>query len=462
MSGAGSDTPSTVEGACLLLVDGEHYPPVVARAVAELRATGASPVAALLVGGAEKLGQVPEEIGVPLETPGPAGPEAALASLIARTGVRRVVDLSDEPVLSGEARTRMASIALWCGAVYEGPDFRFTPPPRVVQPPAPAVAVIGTGKRAGKTALGGTAARLYRDAGLRPVVVAMGRGGPAEPEVVGAGARVDPAHLLGLVAAGRHGASDYLEDALTSGVATVGAWRAGGGMAGAVAHSNLAAALQVASGLGPGVVVLEGSGASVPPAAFGAAILAANAAAGPEPLCGYFGLYRLLLADLVVLTMCEETLDREGVTAVERCARRRPLSQPHVVHTVFRPHPLADISGKKIWFGTTANERAGPVLRQHLEGNYGCDVLAVSHALARREMLRRDLDAVLGANGKPRVDVLAVELKAAAVDVVTRWGLEHGLDVVYVDNRPVTVGGDGPLEPFLLEAAEVARQRFSA
>ena len=45
----------------LVLVDGEHYPPVTARAIAALQAEGERPVAALLVGGGEKLGQVPLE-----------------------------------------------------------------------------------------------------------------------------------------------------------------------------------------------------------------------------------------------------------------------------------------------------------------------------------------------------------------------------------------------------------------
>ncbi|HWD08546.1 MAG TPA: hypothetical protein VHA57_05565, partial [Actinomycetota bacterium] len=55
---------------CIVLVDGEHYPPVTARAIAELIAAGERPVAALLVGGAEKLGQVPLDIGVAVVTPG--------------------------------------------------------------------------------------------------------------------------------------------------------------------------------------------------------------------------------------------------------------------------------------------------------------------------------------------------------------------------------------------------------
>jgi cyclic 2,3-diphosphoglycerate synthetase len=93
-----------------------------------------------------------------------------------------------------------------------------------------------------------------------------------------------------------------------------------------------------------------------------------------------------------------------------------------------------------------------------LEGTYGCDVVAVSHGLARRDALRRDLEDQALSGG---VDALVVELKAAAVDVVTRWGMERGIEVIYLDNRPETVGGDGRLEELLLEAARAATERFS-
>jgi cyclic 2,3-diphosphoglycerate synthetase len=119
-----------------------------------------------------------------------------------------VVDVSDEPVLGYVARCRLASIALWCGATYTGADFTFLPPDRSLRPAVPSVAVIGTGKRTGKTAIASAAARAWRDAGLRPVVIAMGRGGPAEPEILDAGARIDAEVLLGFLEAGRHAASD--------------------------------------------------------------------------------------------------------------------------------------------------------------------------------------------------------------------------------------------------------------
>jgi cyclic 2,3-diphosphoglycerate synthetase len=439
----------------IVLIDGEHYPPVIARAIAAMRDQGEDPVLALLVGGSEKLGDVPLEIGVPVEAP--LDPELGLADAIDRTGVRLVIDVSDDPVLSYTERCRLASVALWKGAEYSGPDFTFTPPPRPLKASVPAIGVIGSGKRSGKTAVAGHAARLFRDAGLNPVVVAMGRGGPPEPEILTSDEVLSPELLAKWADAGRHAASDYIEDALTARVPTVGAWRAGGGMAGATAFTNYQAALEQAATLNPGMMILEGSGAAIPPAQWEAGVLVVDAQVNPEAICGYFGLYRLLLADLVVLTMCEEWIGREHLATVEECIRHVPLRPPRVIRTIFRPDPLEDLSGRKIWFGTTAGEEAKDVLRREFE-NLGAQVIGFSHSLADRNRLRRELEAL---ENVPDIDAFVVELKAAAVDVVTRFGLQAGIEVVYIGNRVETVGGDGPLDESLLELARQAKERFA-
>ena len=147
------------------LIDGEHYPPVVRDA---LRALPYEWVGAILVGGTEKLR-------------GGAATTACRWST-ASTGAEIVVDLSDEPVLGPAERFRWVSRALAAGLPYVGADFRFDPPS--FEPfELPSIAVIGTGKRVGKTAVTAHLARLLaRDRDV--VVVAMGRGGPPEPEVV--------------------------------------------------------------------------------------------------------------------------------------------------------------------------------------------------------------------------------------------------------------------------------------
>lgn len=272
--------------------------------------------------------------------------------------------------------------------------------------------------------------------------------------MIEAGVKLDAAHLSSLIHQGKHAASDYIEDALTAGVPTVGAWRAGGGMAGATSFSNYENALEAAGSLAPGILILEGSGAAIPPARWDAGVLIVDSRIPISEISGYFGLYKLLLADLVVLTMCEESFSREHLAAVERCIRSGPIGQPRVVRTIFRPHPLSDISDKRVWFATTAPQSAGEVLKEHLEKQHQAEVIHISHSLSNRDQLRADLEFAAGA------DVLLVELKAAAVDVVARHGLESGTEVVFVDNRPHPVDGI-ELESAFLETGTLAQERFA-
>ena len=177
----------------LVLIDGEHYAPVVRDALAKLPY---EVVGALLVGGTEKI-RGGEDYGVPL------------VDELDTVGADLVVDLSDEPVLGPRERMLWASRALALGLPYVGADFRFEPPP--LEPVAtPSLAVIGLGKRVGKTAVAGHVARvLARD--RRVVVVAMGRGGPAEPELVETPPTLDD--LVALSRSGRHAASDHFDAA---------------------------------------------------------------------------------------------------------------------------------------------------------------------------------------------------------------------------------------------------------
>ena len=284
------------------MIDGEHYASVVRDALVELPH---EIVACVLVGGTEKL-RGGEEYGVPLA--------ASLEEAIASYAPDVVLDLSDEPVLGPPARFRLAARALALGVPYEGADFRLEPP-RFEPIRTPSVAVIGTGKRVGKTAVTGHVARvLARD--RRVVVVAMGRGGPAEPEVV----EVQPtvADLLELSRAGRHAASDHLETAALTGLPTVGCRRCGGGLAGAVGISNVLAGTRIAEELGPDLIVLDGSGAAMPPIAAERRILVVGAHQDHAVATGYLNPYRALLADLVVVAMAEDGVDHAALAAAAR------------------------------------------------------------------------------------------------------------------------------------------------
>jgi len=441
----------------LALVDGEHYPPVVRSALASAPATV---VGAALLGGIEKLTDPTAlpDLGVPVVT-GPT-PDAALVEGLARFAPDLVLDLSDQPVVDARVRMRLAARTLAAGVPYQGADFRFDPPARPHVASKPSVAVIGTGKRTGKTAVAAHLARLLRERGTPPVIVTMGRGGPPEPELIDpATFDLSPTGLLQLARTGRHAASDHFEDALLAGVATVGTRRCGGGLAGAPGDDTFAAGVRVADARPEPVLVFEGSGQAIPPVHADATVCVVPADADIELLTGYLGAYRLLLADLVVVTMAETSLaDSGAVASLERAVRGlvsggTNQQLPRFVHTVFRPYPLAPISGRRVFYVTTAPAPALGLLVRHLEHDHGGKVIGFSNHLANRPLLAADLEAAEGA------DVLVVELKAAAIDLAAGLALERGMEVVFCDNRVVTVGGDGPFEELAAAVTDLAVRR---
>ena len=441
----------------LVLVDGEHYPPVVRAAVEELRAAGRTVVGAALLGGTEKLppGAGAEEFGVPGCVSG-ATPLAALQAGLDDFGPDEVVDLSDQPVLDARTRMLLAAHALARRVPYRGAGFSFEVPPRPRVATKPSVAVIGTGKRTGKTAVAAEVARTLAADGRPPVVVAMGRGGPPEPELVDpATFSLTPEGLLALSRSGRHAASDHLEDALTAGVVTVGTRRCGGGLAGEPASATFTAGVELANARPEPMLVFEGSGTAIPPVHADATVCVVGAGADPEVVTGYLGAYALLLADLVVITLVEQPLaDLGAVVALEERIRGLVPEIP-VVRTTFRPRPLGPISGKSVFFATTAPEAVSATLAAHLE-SFGATVVGHSSALANRPRLARELEAAGPA------DVLVTELKAAAVDLATGFALERGMGVVYSDNQLVTTGGGPPMAHLIRSVASLAVDRFQA
>jgi cyclic 2,3-diphosphoglycerate synthase len=357
------------------LIDGEHYPDVVRDALAALPYDF---VGAILVGGSEKL-RGPGDYGVPL-VDGFEGAEA-------------VVDLSDEPVLGPVARMRWASRALAAGLPYVGADFRFDPP-SFERFELPSIAVLGTGKRVGKTAVAGHLARLLaRDREV--IVVAMGRGGPREPELVQTQPGV--AELVALSRSGRHAASDHLETAALYGVPTIGCRRAGGGLAGQVFVSNVLEGARLAAERAPDVVVFDSSGAAVPPIAAERRVLVV----GPEQdLDAHFNLYRRLISDVVVSIGCEI----EGaLPATLRLRATEPLE------------------GRVAVFTAGGTDVAG----------LAADVVHVSRSLADRRALAAELARI-------DADTYLVELKGAAIDMVAEHALARGRRVVLAANDVVS------------------------
>jgi cyclic 2,3-diphosphoglycerate synthase len=401
----------------LAIIDGEHYPEVVRQALAELPYEF---VAALLVGGKEKL-RGGESYDVPLA----AGLEEAVGEYA--PGV--VVDLSDEPVLGPVERFRLASRVLALGLPYVGADFRFDPPV-FVPVTVPSIAVAGTGKRVGKTAVTGKLARLAartRDV----VVVSMGRGGPAEPEVVESPPSVD--ELVARSRAGAHAASDYLETAVVAGVVTLGCRRCGGGLAGETWVSNALEGLAIAAARRPELLICDGSGAALPPVAADARLLVASALQGADVVAGYLNAYRILVSDLVVLTMA-------GPDTTELRRRIEDVKRVPVVACELRLRPLEPLAGRR-----TAVFAAGPAPTDHLDA----DIVHASANLADRDALHAELARV-------DADVYLVEIKAAGIDVVAETARARGAEVVFADNEPVALAGEPDLGAELAALVEAA------
>lgn len=458
---------------CLVLIDGEHYPPVIEAAVQEVAERYDSDVVGLvLVGGKEKLPRESLTELADLKIIAADDPRDALQKGLDDLEVDVVHDLSDEPVLDYRKRHQLASISLANGVPYRGAGFLFEPPPRPRVADRPSLAIVGTGKRTGKTAIAGFAARSLVEDGAQPVIVSMGRGGPPEPEVLqGDQIELTPQDLLALADSGKHAASDYVEDALLGRVATIGCRRCGGGPSGFVEHTNFSAGVELAADLPGDLLLFEGSGSAMPPVHADATGLVVPASIPAEYLEGYFGLYRLLLADFVVVTMCEEPFGSPSQVS-ELLSRIRNSwrasgsggsgGQTEVVRTVFRPTPTRSVEGAEVVVATTAPEAAGEAIRRHLE-DQGCVVLGISHSLADRGKLEQELGQAIssGASKASRkgADILLCEIKAAGIDTATRWGLDQGLDVVYMDNVPHGVDGDDPTQA-VLSAANLARERF--
>ena len=429
----------------LFLIDGEHYPPVVQDAMRSVQnSLGAEGVAAAFLGGTEKI-KAGTDYGVPLVKG--SDPVSAVESALSGYEVDAVVDLSDEPVIGYRERMKIASLALYAGARYLGSDFELQPPNLRPVSNKPSLAVIGTGKRVGKTAVSGYLARLLANEGFDPGVVSMGRGGPPRPEVIeGHKLEVGSEYLLEALARGAHAASDYYETAALSRVTTVGCRRCGGGLAGEPFVSNVVEGAGIANKLDTRVTVFDGSGAAMPPVQVERRVLVAGAHQDPEYIVGFLGTYRLLLSDLVLLTMSEEPMARPE--KVDRLVRAIEEVRPDlpVIPTVFRPRPVGKIEGLRIGYVSTAPPAVLDTLSRHLEDHYGCEVVAASGSLSDRARLAEDLDEM------PGVEAYLTEIKAAAVDVVTRRGSEEGKPVLYCDNDPV---GDG-LDSRLLALARAA------
>ena len=347
-------------------------------------------------------------------------------------------------MLGPVARFSLASRVLALGIPYVGADFRLDPP-ELEAFELPSIAVVGTGKRVGKTAVTGHLARLLA-ADRRVVVVAMGRGGPAEPEVVTVAPTVES--LVELSRSGRHAASDHLETAALVGVATVGCRRCGGGLAGGVATSNVAAGARVAVDLDPDLVVFDGSGAALPPIAADRTV--AVVGGHQDRRCGG-GLPERVPAATRGPRRRDDGRRLAGLGGRQRrdppasCARTSTSSRLRCGRA-----PSATCVGASVAYFCAAPPSAHERLRSAPRGRPRRPIVAqISGNLADREALRAELARV-------DAEVFLVELKAAAIDVVAEAALARGVDVVLAANDVVSLAVDTDLDERLLEMAKFA------
>ena len=448
----------------LCLVDGEHYFPVTKSAVEKLESWGYDVVLLLFIGGTEKLRDSNvDNLSDIFKKPVVFGsnhkeiPYELIGESIDKYKPDIVFDLSDEPVVNYVKRFKIATTVLSKGVIYMGSDFEFKPLKEYDVLDNPSYKIIGTGKRIGKTAVSAYTARLINtEDKYDPCIVAMGRGGPEEPEVVhGDEIVLTPEYLMEQSDMGRHAASDHWEDALMSRVLTVGCRRCAGGFAGRVFVTNMVDGASKTNELDTNLVAIEGSGSAIPPVKTDKTIVLVGANQPIETLRDYFGPFRIKLADLIIITMCdEEFCSKEDLANLIEMLNEINPEAP-VIPTIFRPHPVDSIENKKVLFATTAPESVQHLLKEYLEDNFGCEVVAVSSHLSNRPLLEEDIGANID-----NVDVMLTELKAAGVDVATKYALKKGLSVVYCDNIPIPVSDEYDLDSAVMDIVHDAADNF--
>jgi len=420
----------------IALIDGEHYPEVTRDAVRLLKNYFSGTFLGIVfLGGTEKLivddleGYFKEKVYIINDL------DSDFCSALGYFKPDIAYDLSDEPVVDYRIRMKIASFCMASECSYMGPDFLFNWEKKDIKISKKTLSIIGTGKRIGKTAISSHIAKLLSGENIDTAILAMGRGGPGKPQIIrGNEIDITPGYLLELNKKGMHASSDYIEDALLSRVTTIGCRRCGGGFAGKIFMTNLKEGARIAEKLDCELIIIEGSGASIPGVDTDGTICVIGAFQDWDSLIGYLGIYRIMLADMIILTMCEEPLaDMDRIEILEaRIKKYNPNAD--IIRTVFRPEPLSDIKGKKIFLGMTADPKIEYEIRNHLESKYGCRIAMVSFNLSKRSALRKDLA------GSPDFDMILTELKAAAVDVLTEYASINKKGIAYIDNITVTIG----------------------
>ena len=421
----------------IVLIDGEHYPQVTYDAIAMLKKIYPGNFKGIVfLGGTEKLvvDDLETFFGERVYKIKDIDIDFQAALKYFKPDI--VYDLSDEPVVNYMIRMKIASFCLYHKCSYMGPDFLFSYERENIHCKKPTLSIIGTGKRIGKTAVSSYISKIFTGEKVNVCVIAMGRGGPETPQVIrGDKINITPEYLLEISDKGMHASSDYIEDALMAGVTTVGCRRCGGGFGGKIFMSNIKEGVRIAEGLDPDLIIVEGSGASIPDIETDKNICIIGAGQSWQNIVGYLGIYRILCADLIIITMCEKPLaDRKKISFLENEIKKiKP--EVKILKTVFRPEPLSAISGKKVFIAMTATGIIKSKIKDYVERNYNCEVRQMSFSLSNRKKLKDELQK------SNDYDTVLAELKAASVDMLTDYAVKHKKEVIYMNNTPVISGG---------------------
>ena len=201
--------------------------------------------------------------------------------------------------------------------------------------------------------------------------------------------------------------------------------------------SNVVEGARIADELPGEVVVMEGSGATFPPVATDSRIVIAGAGQPLENIIRFYGEYRILISELAIVTMCEEPVASPGKVMDIYEGIKSINTDIRIALTVFRPDPLGDISGKRVFVATTSRSDVNESIRIHLEESHNCEVVGISNNLSNRPRLKSDLR-----DGLPGADILLTEIKAASIDVAAVEAEKAGLEIVFLNNAPVLTGGN--------------------
>ena len=437
----------------LVLVDGEHYPPVTRWGIEAARDRGFESSARCFWGASRRSGREAPDLGVPVRRAG--DDRVALAEAIDEWAPRGVLDLSDEPVVGYRERMELAAVALARGVRTSGRTSGSTRPSTARRSPRPTLAVIGTGKRTGQD----RDRRGGRPDRGRPRARSRGRGDGSGRTRRAAGGRgrdrAPRASRSSWCGAASTRPPTTWRMALTTGVTTSAPGGPGGAGRPPDGDERPRGGRAGRRARGRGRDRRRGAGRPSPSMPWDAGILVVPAACRPSTWAATSGPLRLLLSDLVVVTMAAGPAGLENL--------------PHLRSHVERLH--ADAAAHRDRLRATATWRTCRVRgcssppRPRRRSPPGRSTLLQAahrmprwwggaHRLADRAGLAEDLERPGG------YDVFLTELKAAAVDIGERAGPRRG-GGGRVHGQPAVAVDVTDLDTALGEVLDLARERRS-